>query len=161
IALARGRLDALVRQKVDAEDVVQSVFKSFFLRHAEGRWDLGGWDGLWALLTVLTVRKCGRSARHYRAARRDARREVSPRAEADEGLAACADLAREPSPEEAAVLAETLEQLLAPLDQRDRDIVVLALQGHDTAEVAARAGCSQRSVQRVLLWVRSRLERQQ
>ncbi len=78
IGLARGRLDALVRQKVDPEDVVQSVFKSFFLRHASGQWDLGGWDGLWALLTVLTVRKCGRHAVHYRAGRRDVRREASP-----------------------------------------------------------------------------------
>ena len=32
IALARTRLDSRVRQKVDPEDVVQSVFRSFFIR---------------------------------------------------------------------------------------------------------------------------------
>jgi RNA polymerase sigma-70 factor (ECF subfamily) len=161
IALARGRLDALVRQKVDPEDVVQSVFKSFFLRHAEGQWDLGGWEGLWALLTVLTVRRCGRHAAHYRRASRDVRREAAPRDGENEPLAVCAALAREPSPAEAAELADTLGELLTSLDQRDRDIVVFSLQGYETAEVAARAGCSQRSVQRVLQWVRSRLERQE
>jgi RNA polymerase sigma-70 factor (ECF subfamily) len=138
--------------------VVQSVFRSFFLRHAEGQWDLGGWDGLWALLTALTLRKCGRQARFYRAGCRDVRREAAP---GDGALAGCSALAREPSPEEAAVLGETLGEVLAPLDESDRAIVVLSLQGYATAEVADRAGRSQRSVQRVLGWVRSRLERQQ
>jgi RNA polymerase sigma-70 factor (ECF subfamily) len=161
IGLARGRLDALVRQKVDPEDVVQSVFKSFFLRHAAGQWDLGGWDGLWALLTTMTLRKCGRRAGYYHAGRRDVRREVSPRPGGESAWEACAALARDPSPEEAAALGETLEELLAPLDGRDRGIVVLSLQGCDTAEVAAAVGCSRRSVQRVLQWVRRRLERKE
>src|SRR5437016_14196174 len=68
IALARARLDRLVSSKVDPEDVLQSAFRSFFLRHAEGRWDLIGWDGLWGLLARITVRKCGRRIEHFRAA---------------------------------------------------------------------------------------------
>jgi hypothetical protein len=30
--------------------VLQSVYRSFFLRHAEGEFAFTGWDGLWALL---------------------------------------------------------------------------------------------------------------
>jgi DNA-directed RNA polymerase specialized sigma24 family protein len=37
IGLARTRLDRRIRQKIDPEDVVQSVFRSFFTRH--------GWSG--------------------------------------------------------------------------------------------------------------------
>src|SRR6266852_3707821 len=48
IGLARRQLDRRIRQKVDAEDVVQSVFKSFFLRHANGKFELSNWDNLWA-----------------------------------------------------------------------------------------------------------------
>src|SRR4051794_21953217 len=65
IALARSRLGERLRPKVDAEDVVQSVFKSFFVRYAEDRFDLGGWDGLWSLLTVITLRKCGYRTRYF------------------------------------------------------------------------------------------------
>jgi RNA polymerase sigma-70 factor (ECF subfamily) len=160
IGLARARLDPLVRQKVDPEDVVQSVFKSFFLRHAAGQWDLGGWDGLWALLTVLTVRKCGRRAEYHRAGRRDVRREVAGGEEEDETFADCAAMAREPSPEEAVVLAETVQRLLAPLASRDRHIVTATLQGCQAAEVAEQVGCTQRTVHRVLQRVRARLQRQ-
>ena len=55
---------------------MQSVFKSFFRRHAEGQFDLSGWDSLWALLTVITLRKSGHKAKEYLAACRDVRREV-------------------------------------------------------------------------------------
>src|SRR6185295_15765908 len=37
IGLARRRLDHLVRPKVDAEDILQSVYRSFFRRSAGGR----------------------------------------------------------------------------------------------------------------------------
>src|SRR5262245_37537637 len=70
IALARARLTAQVRQKVDPEDVLQSVCRSFFVRQADGQFVLGSWDELWSLLTVLTVRKCANRARHLKAARR-------------------------------------------------------------------------------------------
>src|SRR5438552_2680938 len=59
-ALAQVHLDGRTRRLVDPEDVLQSVFRSFFARHADGQLDLADWDGLWALLVVLTLRKCGR-----------------------------------------------------------------------------------------------------
>src|SRR5260370_7025785 len=71
IALARSRLNPLMRQKVDPEDVMQSVFKSFFARQDEGQFDLTDWDSLWSLLTSLTLRKCGYRTRHFCAASRD------------------------------------------------------------------------------------------
>ena len=54
---------------------MQSVFKSFFRRHAEGQFDLAGWDSLWALLTVITL-KVRPQGKEYLAACRDVRREV-------------------------------------------------------------------------------------
>src|SRR4029079_10554541 len=46
IALAHTELDARLRRKVDPEDIVQSVYRSFFTRHRAGHFDLATWDAL-------------------------------------------------------------------------------------------------------------------
>jgi RNA polymerase sigma-70 factor (ECF subfamily) len=46
LALARSRLEEAVRRKEDPEDVLQSVFKSFFTRHQDGQFDVAGWESL-------------------------------------------------------------------------------------------------------------------
>jgi RNA polymerase sigma-70 factor (ECF subfamily) len=161
IGLARSRLDPLIRGKMDPEEVVQSVYKSFFLQLAEGRLELAGWDSLWAVLTVLTVRKCGHRIDYYHAARRDVRGEVAPPRRDELSGTSWEAIARDPTPVEAAMLAELVEQLMAVLDERDQEIVRLALQGQPAAEISAAAGCSERTVKRVLDRVRAWLERRQ
>jgi RNA polymerase sigma-70 factor (ECF subfamily) len=161
IALARSRLDQRLRQKVDPEDVLQSVYQSFLLRHTQGQFELTDWDGLWSLLTLLTLRKCRRWARHFRTAGRDIDREIPLEAvpdvlDPDRGL-----LSNEPTPEEAALLTEHLEQLFRGLEERDRAIVSLSLQGYSAREVSARLGRPQRTVFRVLERVKQRVRRLQ
>jgi RNA polymerase sigma-70 factor (ECF subfamily) len=161
IALARTRLDGVIRKKIDPEDVVQSVYRSFFVRFAEGQFVLESWDSLWAVLTVLTVRKCGRHIEHFRAARRDVYRELTPPPLSDDSHVSFQAIAREPTSEEALALTELVEELLRPLDGRNRDIVSLSLQGHKPAEIAGAVGCTERTVQRVLRRVKEWLEKRQ
>jgi RNA polymerase sigma-70 factor (ECF subfamily) len=142
-------LSAALRQKEDPEDVVQSAFKSFFRRQAGRPYDLAGWDNLWSLLALITVRKCQDRAAAFGAARRDVSREA---------VAAVDVFARDPTPSEAAMLAETLEGVLRGLDERDRKLVVLSLQGYTVPEVSAELGCTERTVYRVLARVKKRLE---
>src|SRR3954451_25488557 len=78
IALARQRLDDRLAGKVDAEDVVQSAYKSFFVRQRAGQLEVGNWKSLWGLLTVIMLRKVADRAAHFRAEKRNARREVLP-----------------------------------------------------------------------------------
>ena len=160
--LARRHLDARLAVKVDPEDVVQSVYKSFFLRQREGELDIGTWDGLWGLLAVITLRKCAARAAHFRAAKRDVAREMA--GSSDDSSPAMADLAldREPSPDEAAVLAETVEALFRAIDDGDeRAILELSLQGHTAAEISEKLGRAERSVRRLREHIRKRLERMQ
>src|SRR5579884_2588385 len=77
VAVARGYIRDRLRQKVDAEDVVQSVFRSFYHHHASGQFEVTSWESLWGLLVCITMRKCGRKVAYYQAACRDARREAS------------------------------------------------------------------------------------
>lgn len=160
IALARNRLTAQLRPKIDPEDVMQSVFKSFFRRQADVPFDLETWDSLWALLTVLTLRKCGFRARFMRAQCRDVQREVPQVSLPDDSVAGWEAIGREPTPSEAAMLNETVAELLVGLSERDRQIVEMSLQGYSVAEMSVEAGCAQRTVQRLLARVKQRLERQ-
>src|SRR5262249_13290986 len=156
IGLARTRLDARLRTKMDPEDVMQSVLKSFFARHADRPFDLGGWDSLWSLLTAITLNKCGHKVEHFLAARRDVRRERAPPADEEEA-ASWEGLAREPTPEEAALLAETVEGLFAGLAPEDRRVAERSLQGYSVPEIGDAMGVTQRTVYRRLERVRARL----
>lgn len=158
IALARQRLEPRLRSKVDPEDILQSVFKSFFRRRDQSEFELRSWDGLWSLLSVITLRKCGAQMDHFHALMRDVNREVKE-LNAD-SAASSQGLAREPTPVEAAMLTETVEQLLRDLTQREREIVSLALQGHTASEISAQLQRPKRTVNRLLERTRKRLERQ-
>lgn len=158
IALARSRLDTFTRQKVDPEDVIQSVYRSFFKRHAEGQFNIQDWDNLWTLLAVIAARKCANRVNFFRAACRDARHELPL---ADGSASDWPGSATEPTPEEAVILTETIEQLMRGLDERNREILALALQGYTTAEISTKLGRARRSVQRVLEHVKKCLDHAQ
>jgi RNA polymerase sigma-70 factor (ECF subfamily) len=166
VAVARRHLDDRLARKVDPEDVVQSAYKSFFVRQREGAWEIGGWDGLWGLLTLIALRKCADRAAYYRAEKRDLGREVVRAGARDEfdSTPSVGDLAltREPLPEEAAVLAETVEELFRQIDDDDeRTILELSLQGYSTSEISESTGRAERSVRRMRETTRRRLERLQ
>src|SRR5215471_2614376 len=118
VALALRYIDAGLRPKVDPEDVVQSAYKSFFLRYGGGNLEVVNWNSLWGLLTLITVRKCAERAAYHRAERRDAAREIAPPGSA-EAAPWMEPLGREPTPLEAAMLSETVEHLLAGLDEEE------------------------------------------
>lgn len=160
ITLALRHINAELRHKVDPEDVAQSAFKSFFHRYGEGGLEVVNWNSLWGLLAMITVRKCAERAAYHRAECRDAAREVSPPRE-DEPAPWLEHFGREPTPLEAAVLNETVEQLLAGLDEEERPIVELSLQGHTTREISERLGRAERTVRLLRENVRHRLEAMQ
>jgi RNA polymerase sigma-70 factor (ECF subfamily) len=161
VSLTRRQFDAVLTRKVDPEDVVQSAYKSFFLRYGEGRLEVGDWDNLWSLLTLITLRKCLDRVKYHHAAGRDVRREAAPRPDAEGAEAWWEAVAREPTPEEAAVLGETVEQLLRDLDADDRPILEMSLQGYTTQEISQRLHLAERSVRRLRERVRKQLERMQ
>jgi RNA polymerase sigma factor (sigma-70 family) len=146
IALAGKQFDARMRERADVEDAVMSAFRSFFARARRGEFDLANWGELWSLLAVITLRKCSRRRRTLLTARRDPFREVG-------GVGETARLQQlvdpSPSPDEAAILSETVEELFRDLDADDRPIVEHILEGYTAEETAARLDCSERTVRRV------------
>ena len=160
IALARRRFGAGLRHKVDPEDIVQSAYKSFFLRCGEGKFEVGSWNSLWGLLTVITLRKCAERVAYHRRECRDVAREVAA-PPGGEGAPWPGPLGREPTPLEAAMLSETVDQLLAGLDQEERPVLELSLLGHTTREISEQIGRAERTVRLLRESVRHRLDQMQ
>jgi len=158
IGLARAHLDVRVQHKIEPEDVVQSVYRSFFLRYGADLPANQEIEGLWPLLTLITVRKCADRVRYFQAERRNLSREAATGGD-DRPAPWQEAVGREPTPEHVAVLAETLENLLGGLDAADRPIIELSLQGYSTPEISERLGRAERSVRRLRERVRKQLER--
>jgi len=145
-ALAEQRIGGRLRRRVAADDVVQSTFRTFFRRCAEGEFAIDHTGSLWQLLVRITLNKvCNQAARH-RAGKRDLAAETYA---ADEHLEPAA-VAHDPDPEEAAALADELENLFAGLKPPEQEILRLAFQGYTTPQVAQQVGRSRWTVRRVL-----------
>jgi RNA polymerase sigma-70 factor (ECF subfamily) len=159
IALARTQLESMTRTQAEIEDVVQSVYKSFFARYGRGQFEFDDWNDIWGLLTIITLRKCANRRTYHRARRRDARREVPWQRPDEQGNPGWELVDREPTPLEAAVLADTVNELFRGMDEPDRETVSMLLQGYTSEEIAATRSCSERTVRRVRSRLKDRLKR--
>lgn len=157
VNLARARLDDRIRMTTDPEDIMQSVWRSFFTRQQAGKLELQDWGGLWAVLVVMTVRKCGRRLVAAQRAKRDVTREVNPQTAAtDDSFFRWEPVDRVPTPDEAATLTEMVEQVMTGLDEREQNIFSLRLQGFTVPEISDQVGLTERSVHRKLAAIRER-----
>ena len=156
VALARHKLGGLPRAAADEEDVALSAFESFCRGAADGHFPrLADRHDLWQLLVLLTARKTYHLIRHERADKRGgaAVRHLSALAdEADE----LADLVgREPTPAFAAQVAEECRWRLDALgDPALRAVALARMEGRSNAEIAARLGVVERTVERRLGLIR-------
>jgi RNA polymerase sigma-70 factor, ECF subfamily len=159
IALTRRQFAPRLAHRIDPEDVVQSVFKSFFVRHRDGKIRAANWNALWGLLTLLTRRKCADRVEYLRAARRDVDREATAVESGDRPWASAPS--REPSPLESAVVSETLDRMYRAADGDERPVLELSLQGYSAAEIALQLRMALRTVHRLRERIHARLTRLQ
>jgi len=157
VALARSRISTRLSRRVDAEDVVQSVYRSFFAHAQNGRFIFERSGDLWRLLSSITINKVLRQVQVHRRQKRDINRETQ--LVDSTGEAAQVEVAgEEPSPAEALIIIEELESVMADLSERHRAVLEQRLQGGSVGEIASRVNCSERTVRRVLERVRDILE---
>jgi RNA polymerase sigma-70 factor (ECF subfamily) len=160
IALARSRLSARLANHVDPEDVVQSAYRSFFTGARAGRYALQRSGDLWRLLVAITLHKLHHQVERHTAGKRAAGRECRFGHESNLVQLQGQLHAREPTPAEAAALADTLEQLLRGLEPLQRRMVELRLQGCGLEEIAAEVRRSERTVRRLLERIKERLRQE-
>ncbi len=165
VGLARKRLQGAPRRVADEEDAALSAFDSFCRRAEQGQFpDLKDRDGLWALLVVLTARKAADLVKHLHREKRGGGKVHGDSAlrpdGGDSGPGGFDDLeGGDPTPEEAAILAEEVEHLLGRLREPAlRQVAVWKLEGYTNAEIAQMQGCSLPTVQRRLAIIRRLLK---
>jgi RNA polymerase sigma-70 factor (ECF subfamily) len=160
LTLARRRISHRLNSRLDPEDVVQSVFRTFFERVREGRFHVEEKDDLCKLLVRITVHKTLRKIAVHTAAKRDLNLELGQGKEAQERIQELLD--REPSPEETAAFLDQLEHFFSSLRPQERQILEMRMQGYNNDEIAAKLGIKHdRTIRRVIERVRGLVKREE
>ena len=132
-----------LQSRLDSDDVIQSVFRTFFRRVATGQYQVPSGEELWKLLVVITLNKIRSLGEHHRAAKRDIRSTTS----GEDWIAQSQDLH---AGQELTELRLLIEEILNKLPETQQKMVQLRLEGHEFKEIAEQVGRSKRSVERVL-----------
>ena len=153
MALATAQASSDLTRRVDPEDIVQSVFRTFFRRAALGQYTVPEGEELWKLLLVIALNKIRATGAFHRAAKRDVKRTAG-----GEGYELA--LESEPGRDETALslLRMVVEDLLEDLPAAHRRMIELRIEGYDVNEIAAAVQRSKRSVERELQDFRRRLQ---
>ena len=121
VRLAGTRLPGHARRAIDEEDVALSAFQSFCDRARKGQFpELANRDDLWRVLFAITVRKAIGAVRHQTRKKRGGGHVLGESALGHDEQSQAASLARflsrEPTPDDAAELADQLDTLFGRLN---------------------------------------------
>lgn len=159
--IADRRLAPEMQRRFDADDVIQSTFRTFFRRAKIGYFQFDDNQRLWNLLCAITLTKLREKLRYHSRKSRSVRRESSPgdsRSDnpplEDDGRFA----STEPAPDAGLEFGQTFEKVLQSLDEAERRLVELKLQDMTNDEAAEQLGMSERTVRRMLQRLQSKIQ---
>jgi len=149
--LAHSQVSRAFSVRLDPDDVVQSVFRTFFRRAAQGHYDIPDGEELWKLFLVLALNKIRGLAAYHRAAKRD----VTQTTDLNKLFGqSSADL---PDDSAFVILRVTVDDILNDLPEPQRSMVIMRIEGLDIQQIADACQRSKRSVERALQNFRQRL----
>ena len=150
--LIRAKSSPELTRRLDADDILQSVFHAFFRGATEGCYEVPAGEELWPLLLVIALNKIRTQGSYHRAAKRDVRLTCgwddanivrqSTRQEGDESMP---------------FLQLIADEALERMPPTQREIVEFRVAGYEVEEIAQRVGRSKRTVERILQTCRQQL----
>ena len=149
-SLAQARCSPDLARCVDADDIVQSVFTSFFGAVHKGLYDVPPGEELWKLLLVIALNKIRAKGNFHRAAKRDVRLTAG-------GAALEASGRGQESEVGLTFLRLSIDEALQEWPPEHAQMIVLRIEGHEVAEIAALTRRSKRTVERILQEFRQQL----
>ncbi|MFO0811244.1 MAG: ECF-type sigma factor [Gemmataceae bacterium] len=153
VRVAEKHISRKLSGRVDGEDVVQSVFRTFFRRSEAGEFRIDSSAQLWQLLVRITVLKARAKGRYHTAGMRNASAEVG--GDANDYLADA--MHREPSPDEAAALVDQIDAPVRGLPEVYGRVLEMRLAGDSVTDIASSLGMSRQGVYRMLDHLQDRL----
>ena len=149
LALAGARTSPSLASRFDPEDVVQSVFRTFFRRAAAGLYEVPPGDELWQLFLVIALNKVRALSVHHKAKKRDVLRTSGSKVvEAFEGGTDETPLR---------ILKLVLDEFLNELPDVQQRMIQLRIEGYEVSQIATETERSKRTVERVLQRFRQEL----
>ncbi len=139
IELIRRQSGWRIKQAEGSMDVAQSVLRSFFGQIRARQVEVGPDDSLWPLLATITLNKIRNRGKFWQRAQRDPSKRQTLEAGDD-------PLEIGPSAEDAVVLKDVVERLLAPFSDRRRRILEGILGGLPVRRIAEETGATERTV---------------
>lgn len=155
VAMARRQIGERLAARVEAEDIVQSMYRSLFVRMRDGEYELGSGSDLWKLVVTMTLNKVRRKAKFHSTQKRGTQKEQR----LTSGDGQIDPVGADPAPEDIVELVDTLQSFVSGVNPRERPILELRLQGLATNEIAQETGRAERSVRRILQNLRNDMER--
>ena len=158
----RHRLYGQNRAVSDEEDIVLSVFDSFYSAVEKGRFpDLSDRDDLWRLLLRMSARKVVDKRRHDQRQRRGGGVNLHSFDHTTDGENVIEAIGNEPTPEMVLMMQESVEQFFSHLGVGQlRDLAGAKLEGYSNAELARRFDCSERTIERRLHLIREKCQQE-
>jgi RNA polymerase sigma-70 factor (ECF subfamily) len=153
--LAESEISRRLRRRVEPDDILQSVFRTFFRRTAKGDFTIDHSGALWNLLVRITLTKIRGQAEHHQAGKRDIAAERSLDGESASPEAAYAG----PDSEQVVGLIDEIETVVARFKPPGPQIFCMHLQGYTSSEIATQTGCTRRLVSLTLERIKSLLRR--
>jgi RNA polymerase sigma factor (sigma-70 family) len=157
LALARRRISQRLASRIDPEDVVQSVFRTFFSHARKGDFHIADQDDLCKLLMRITVHKTLRQVAFHKAAKRD----MTLEKETSDAKDRFADMMNAgPTSEQAVAFLDELEHFLSRLRPQERQMLEMRIQGYSNEEIAAELHTYDRKIRRVFERIRELAEKE-
>jgi len=152
-AHASNQTSPQLASRFDPEDVVQSVFRTFFRRVSEGLYDVPPGEELWGLFLVLSLNKIRGLGKHHRAMKRDAQKTF--------GSDALSKLEKNDEHDENSltVLKMVVDELMRELPAKNRPIIEFRIGGSTVDEISSKTGRSKRTIERLLRDFKKKLSR--
>lgn len=151
VQLVQKRISQKLASRFEADDIVQSTYRSFFLRVQDDQFVFQRSGDLWRLLASIAIAKLRKKAAFHRAAKRDYQRELPellPEMVQNE----------QPAPDHEVALLDLVQQVMQDGSERERAILQHRLRGDSIQEIAKQQQRSERTVRRILSEIQSRLE---
>lgn len=162
VRTVRARLYGQNRAISDEEDIVLSVFNSFYNAAENGRFpDLSDRDDLWRLLLRMSARKVVDKRRRDQRQRRGGSVKVHSLNQTNDNESIVEAIGDEPSPEMVLMMQESVAEVFSRLGVGQlREIAGGKLEGYSNAELAERFGCSERTIERRLHLIREKCQQE-